>query len=86
MLPAIAVELVAVEIAKIAGIKTWQSTRPGRAFILATEFDRLAMNGVDFLVAVDGECDHHAIADSGCVAVIRPGNADRRFVGTNGRS
>src|SRR5581483_9866746 len=70
------IELVAVEIAKVAGIEAAIAARPGRAFVGATERQRELVDAVDLRLVLCGERHHHAIADGLRLAVKRLGDAE----------
>src|SRR5262252_1434412 len=56
------VQLVAVEIAEVAGVEA-RAARAGRAFVLAAEGERFLVEGVHLLLARGGERDHDAVPD-----------------------
>lgn len=76
------VELVAVEIAEIAGIEavTALSAQADRSFVDATEFERLLVDALDLVAGVDRDADHHAVADRGRTAIVGLEDAQHRLV------
>src|SRR5262245_30601449 len=71
------VQLVAVEIAEVAGVEA-VAALARRAFVGAAELERLLVDRVDLLLARRGERDHHAVADRCGLAVERLGDRDHR--------
>jgi tryptophan-rich sensory protein len=73
------VQLVAVEVAEVAGVETVEA-RPGRAFVLCAQRDGLVVDLVHHVFRSDRQRDHHAIADGGSLAIVGFRDRDRRFV------
>jgi hypothetical protein len=65
------VEFVAVQVAEIARVDQASGARTWRALIFATEFQGLFVDGIDFLLGIHSESDHHAVANGRGLAVKR---------------
>src|SRR5688500_7142449 len=71
------VALIAVRIAEIGGVKP-AAARARRALVAAAVGQRERVQPVDLRLVLRFERDHHAVADRGCVAVVRLDRAEAR--------
>src|SRR5262245_42050542 len=70
-------ELVAVEIAEIAGVEG-VAARPGRSLVLAAELESEVVDLVHLFLRGHGERDHRAVAGRGRCLVVRRADAEHR--------